>query len=274
MSRPVRCSIAVILLASAVSGGGVALGHDPSPSGAPSSDGPAASAAPSSPLPSGSPPPILREDFTAPSDEWWTGDDEGERTSFDFGRLRTVLGEGPRRTWQWMELPAPVDKLEVQGVVTLDEGDGGGGVTCGPAGEAGDWLWGGYNTDGQWLLGRLSDGHIKVDARGELPIVRDPDAPVGGALPVALRLECTAERDGAPGRAVLWTKGVRVGEVSESGIRPFGKAGFLAAIDEGPMTIVFDDLVVWDRSGEDASSMPAPPASPATASSPVPSTTE
>jgi hypothetical protein len=274
MTRPVRCSIAMILLASVVSGGGVALGHTPSPSGPPSSDGPGASAAPSSPLPSGSPAPILREDFTAPSDEWWTGRDKGERTSFDFGRLRTVLGEGPRSTWQWMDLPAPVDAVEVQGVVTLDEGDGGAGVICGPAGETGDWLWGGYNTDGQWLLGRLSDGHLKVDARGELPVVRDPDAPVGGALPVALTLECTAERDGAPGRAVLWTKGVRVGDVSESGIGPFGKAGFLAAIDEGPITILFDDLVVWDRSGEEVSSIQAPPASAPGASSPAPGMTE
>ena len=118
-----------------------------------------------------------------------------------------------------MELPEPLEAVDVEAEVTLDEGDGAGGVTCGPAGETGDWIWGGYNSDGEWLLGRLVDGHIKVDARGELPLVRDPDAPVGGALPVALRLDCTTDRDGSGGRAVLWTKGVQVADIPVSGDR-------------------------------------------------------
>lgn len=252
MSRPIRCSIAATVLVATVLGGGVALGQGAEPSG-PASSAPAASgAAPSLPHPSDPPTPILSEDFTDPSDEWWTGSEPGETTSFFFGSLRTVLSDGPRTTWQWMELPAPMDAMRVEGDVTLDQGSGGGGVTCGPADGAGDWLWGGFNNDGQWLLGRLVDGRLRVDARGELPMVRDPDAPVGGALPVALRLDCTADRDGSAGHAALWTKGVRVGEVAAPGTGSFGTAGFLAAIDDGPLTILFDDLVVRDLPGGDA----------------------
>lgn len=251
MSRTIRFSIVSTMLVATTLGGGVALGQGPEPSGPAASGVPGSGAAPSMPIPSDGPPPILGEDFTSPSDEWWTGTDTGESTSFSFGRLRTVLSDGPRLTWQWMELPGPMDAISVAGEVTLDQGDGGGGVTCGPAGETGDWLWGGYNSDGQWLLGRLVEGHLRVDGRGELPVVRDPDAPVGGAQPVALRLECTADHDGAAGHATLWTKGVRVGDIAAPGTGPFGKAGFLAAIDDGPLTILFDDLVVWDLPGGD-----------------------
>ncbi|MFN8520147.1 MAG: hypothetical protein U0667_12305 [Chloroflexota bacterium] len=252
MSRPIRCSIVAIVLVPTVLGGGAALGQGAEPSGPASSGAATGSATPATPLPSDPLAPILSEDFTSPSDEWWTGTEPGESTSFSFGSLRTVLSDGPRSTWQWMELPVPMDAVSVEGTVTLDQGSGGGGVTCGPSDDIGHWLWGGFNSDGQWLLGRLVDGGLRVDARGELPLVRDPDAPVGGALPVALRLDCTADREGAEGRAALWTKGVRVGEVPVPGTGPFGKAGFLTAIDDGPLTILFDDLVVRDLPGDDA----------------------
>ena len=94
MSRPIRWSIAAAVVAGAVFGGGVALGQGPEPSASVTSGGPVGSAAPSMVPTSASPAPILGEDFTSPSDQWWTGTDEGESTSFYLGSLRTVLSEG------------------------------------------------------------------------------------------------------------------------------------------------------------------------------------
>ena len=111
--------------------------------------------------------------------------DKDERVAYADGGLRVVLRKGPYSTWQWRALDAPSDVLQVEAVILVEKGSGGGGPICGPMEGQEPWHWAGVNGDGEWLVGRIAGTHLQVAARGELPVVRDPEAPVGAPLPIA-----------------------------------------------------------------------------------------
>ena len=219
----------------------------------------------------GVPVPVLTEPFDAPSDRWWTGRDERERTAIEDGVLRTRLRtKGASSTWQWVDLPAATDRVRVQAQVLVERGPGGGGPICGDAAGDGHWYWGGINGDGEWLLGWISGSRVHVEQRGDRPVVRDPEAPVGAPYPVPVTLECAVGPDGASDRVTLAVQGVPVAEMAKQRVGPYPQVGLMVAGDKAGVTVTFDDLLAWDAAALEAAPAPSPTASPSGSPPPSP----
>jgi hypothetical protein len=242
-----------------------------SPSASPVVDAPSLPGVEASPAPSVLPDPVFVETFDQPNDLWWTGRDKRENTRYAAGGLRTTLRvKGGSSTWQWVDLAAPTDHVRVEIMVLVEEGSGGGGPICGDAAGDGGWFWGGINGDGEWLIGRILGSRLQVADRGEQPIVRNPDAPVGAPYPVPVVLECQVDPTGGGDRVVLWVEGVEVADIVDEAIGPYAHAGMVTAGDEAGVTVWFDDLQVWDLAAPAATASPVPSPDPGTTASPAP----
>jgi hypothetical protein len=272
-SRPLV--IATALLAAAAISPGVSLGQGASPSPAPDTlVDPSAAPSPGEPSPgpaSSLPGVLLQEDFSRPGD-WWVGSDRFSTNAYRDGGYGVQMNRGGRSQWDWRKLPDARDRLKVEALVLVEQGQGAGGPICGAAGGNDSWFWAGTN-GAEWLVGRIADTRLQVAERGPLPMVRDPDAPVGGALPSRVTLECAVDPDGAGDRVVVWVDGVQVADIVDSAIGPFDKGGLVYSSDRKGARLLFDDLVVSDPAVAEAAAArpvasPEPP--PAGSASPAP----
>lgn len=251
-------SIVVILLWGTLGTAAVAQSPSPDPS-------PVASASPV-PAASVTPPPTVSLTFDEPNDAWWTGRDDGERTSNQDGGIRTVLRKEDYSTWQWIDLPAATDVLRVQALVFVEQGPGGGGPICGAAGREDRFFWGGVNEAGDWLLGRIIGSRLQVEARGDSPLPYE-DRPIGGTQTLIVTLECAVDPAGGGDRVALWVDGYPAGEIVDRRFGPYDKAGLVVAGDEPGVTVFYDDLVAWDAAT--LATLPPVAGSPAPSSSPA-----
>lgn len=263
IGRTVAGGALLVLAAGSIAGAQTA---SPSPVDAPPVPGAAAS-----PSPSATQAPVLVETFDEPSDRWWTGQDEAEHTRYAGGGLRTTLpGTGGSSAWQWVDLAAPTDHVRVEIMVLVEKGSGGGGPICGDAAGDGRWFWGGINGDGEWLVGRILGSRLQVADRGERPLVRDHDAPVGAPYPVPVAIVCQMDPAGRGDRVTLSVQGVQVADLVDAAIGPYAQAGMVTAGDEAGVTVWFDDLGAWDLAETATTAAPVPTVDPVTTASPDP----
>jgi hypothetical protein len=270
-----RAAIATVMIAMATLVAGSATGQSPSVSLQPDpSSGPASAPPSTAPVAAD---PVIVMTFDDPEDGWWTGRDRGERTTRTLGRIRTVLRRGPSSTWQWVKLTRPTDSIQVQANVLVDEGPGAGGPICGDAGDGERYFWGGVNEGGEWLLGRIVDGRLQVEQRGESPLPAE-DQPIAGTIELTVTLVCAVDPAGGGDRVSLSVNGYPAGEMTDLSIGPYTRAGIVVAGDEAGVAVEYDDLAVWDATALGAAPSPGAPASPGAASpraaSPAPSASE
>lgn len=254
-----------------LAGSGISVAQ--SPSAAPVVDAPSLPGVQASPAASPIPDPVFVETFDQPNDLWWTGKDERENTRYADGGLRTTLRvKGGSSAWQWVDLTAPTDHVRVEITMLVEKGSGGGGPICGDAAGDGRWFWGGINGDGEWLVGRILGSRVQVADRGERPVVRDHDAPVGAPYPVPVVLECQVDPSGGGDRVALWVQGVQVADLVDEAIGPYLQVGMITAGDEAGVTVWFDDLQAWDLAAHPATASPVPSPDPgaSTSSAPAP----
>jgi hypothetical protein len=272
-SRPVVITTA--LLAAAILDPSVTLGQGASPSPVADTMVPA-SAAPSpgqvSPNASSSLPGVLlQDDFSQPGD-WWVGSDRTATSGYRDGGYGVQLHRGGRSLWDWQPLDEGHERLTVEASVLVERGSGAGGPICGPVEGDDPWIWAGTN-GADWLVGRIVDTHLQLADRGPLPIVRDPDAPVGGQLPVRVTLECNVGDGDAGDRVIVWIDGTQVADLEDIKAGPYGKAGIVYSADRKGLRVLFDDLVVSDPAiaeAATASPVASPGPTPADAASPAP----
>lgn len=199
---------------------------------------------------------IVRDTFDAPG-EWWTGSDDIGTSRLVDGGLRWTIDQDRRSIWDTPELPRALDEVRVEATVLVEDGSGGGGPLCAGADTGERAIWAGVNGDGEWIVGRIADTHVQVIERGETPIVRRHDVPVGAPYPVLVTLECIVDPEGAD-HYTVWFEGVQVADVVDEPVGPFLRAGLVATADEAGLSILFDDYAVFG--GSDVATSPAPSA--------------
>jgi hypothetical protein len=127
------------------------------------------------------------------------------------------------------------------------------------------FLWAGINGDGEWLVGRITDGSLTVTARGDIPSIRRHDIPVGAPYPWRVTLECATDPVGGGDRASLWVEDVLAADLVDQRVGPYRSAGLVAASDGPGFAIFFDDVVI-----DHADAAAAPSGSPVPSSSGTP----
>ncbi|MET0772091.1 MAG: hypothetical protein ABWZ82_03320 [Candidatus Limnocylindrales bacterium] len=212
---------------------------------------------------------IRRDTFDA-SGTWWTGSDDVGTSRVTFGDLRWTIAQDGQSIWDVFDLPLPLQEARVEASVVVEEGTGAGGPLCAGSDESRRAIWAGVNGDGEWLVGRIADSRVQVIERGEMPIVRRHDVPVGAPYPKLVTLECTVDPEGVDHYAV-WIEGVQVADVVEDEpVGPFLRAGLIASADEAGLLVVFDEFAVFG--GPEALGSPGPSAAvvPSPSSAPAP----
>jgi hypothetical protein len=251
---------ATLLVAAA--GTRVILGQSPSPAALPSaSSQPYPSPAPT---PSWTPAPpvasreIIRDPFDTPG-SWWTGSDEIGTSRLAVGGMRWRIAQDRRSIWDLMDLPGPLDRVRVEAAVLIEQGTGGGGPICAGDDPGARSLWAMVNGDGEWLVGRIVDGHVQVVDRGDLPIVRRHDVPVGAPYPLLVTLECAVDPSLEGDRATVWIDGAQVADVVDQAVGPYVSVGLTATADQKGLAILFDDFAAYDAPpAADESPSPGP----------------
>lgn len=232
-----------------------------SPSSALASSGPTASPSatwtPSwSPAPPTAADPIVRDEFLDPG-PWWTGSDDIGSSMVADGAMRWAIHGEHRSIWDSFELPEALGSVRVDSSVLVDTGSGGGGPLCAGSDPGEHALWAGVNGDGEWLVGRIVDTHLQVIERGEIPMVRRHDVPVGAPYPLLVTLECSSDPI-AGDRARVWVSGIQVADVADVPVGPYLRAGLTASADQPPFAITFEDFEVFAGSAM-ASPLPSAP---------------
>lgn len=199
---------------------------------------------------------IVRDAFDTAS-VWWVGSDDSGSSSIRNGEMAWVITQDDQVIWDSRDLPGALDRVRVEAAVLVDQGSGGGGPLCGDA-DVTHALWAGLNGDGEWLVGRIVDGHLQVIDRGDQPRVRRHDVPVGAPYARLVTLECSAAPTGD--RAVVWVDGVQVADVTDDPVGPYTSAGLVASADQKGLRVLFDDFAILDA--------PSTPASPGVSSAP------
>jgi hypothetical protein len=231
----------------------------PSPalSAAPSST--AGPSAPSTATPSGSPAvgggfgadtPVLQDDFEAGAGDWGIGSlDEGS-AEVSGGALRIAITQAGVSLWSPHTFTPTFDVLRVEGSVTIEEGTGAAGLSCG---DITSTLVGGVVThDGQWHLFESLAGATTFLESGTL------EPPPDGSA--RLTVECAGTNTGAL-RLRLQVDGVEAGTFERAtGPDTFDRAAAYAEADAEPISTMFDDIAVSGGSAFGGFPLPVDPA--------------
>jgi len=186
---------------------------------------------------------VVRDPFDA-AGTWWIGSDEVGTSNIVGGDLRWTIAKDRQSIWDATTLPMPLQEARVEATVLVEDGVGAGGPLCAGADESERAIWAAVNGEGEWLVGRIADSHIQVIERGETPIVRRHDVPVGAPYPTLVTLECTVDPEGAD-HYTVWFEGVQVADVVDEPFGPFLRAGLIASADEAGFAVLFDDFAVF-----------------------------
>ena len=205
---------------------------------------------------------VVRDSFDS-AGTWWIGSDDVGTSNIVNGDLRWTIAKDRQSIWDATTLPGPLQEARVEATVLVEDGVGAGGPLCAGADESEHAIWAAVNGDGQWLVGRIADSHVQVIQRGETPIVRRHDVPVGAPYPTLVTLECTVDPEGVD-HYTVWFEGVQVADVVDERFGPFTRAGLIASADKAGLSVLFDDFAVFG--GPEA--LGSPDASAAAASSP------
>ena len=132
----------------------VGLGQGASPSPAPDTlAGLSAAPSPGEPSPgpaSSLPGVLLQEDFRQPG-EPRAGSDRFSTNAYRDGGYGVQLKRAGRSQWDWRQLPDAHDRLTVEALVLVEQGQGAGGPICGAADGSDSWFWAGTN-GAEWLV--------------------------------------------------------------------------------------------------------------------------
>ncbi|MFN8521440.1 MAG: hypothetical protein U0667_19125 [Chloroflexota bacterium] len=185
---------------------------------------------------------IIRDEF-AVAGTWWVGAEDTGTSQVGSGQLRWTIDQDRQSVWDSVDLPTGLAQVRVDASVLVDGGSGGGGPLCAGADVGARALWAGVNGDGEWLVGRIVDGHVQAIERGETPAVRRHDVPVGAPYPLLVTLECTADPDTGD-RATVWVSGIQVADVVDQSVGPYLQAGLVGSADAAPFAMTFEDFEV------------------------------
>ena len=184
----------------------------------------------------------LVDDFTS-SLGWFSVDDETARIAVEDGGLAITMKEGGNARWTGLRLAEASDQMRLDLDVVLGADGANAGPMCITAGDTPDVAFGVVNSAGEWSVGRVILGSIRVIARGQLA---DEDITVG--TPVRLALECAVTDEGD--RMAFWIGDQLVADVTSTQQHgPYEAVGAYAN-SLVSTTTRFDDAVV--RSGAPA----------------------
>jgi hypothetical protein len=179
---------------------------------------------------------FFSDDF-ATDQGWFTTDDETTRIAVEDGALGITFKEGGNARWTGLRLAeaSNVMRLDIDALLSADGGSA--GPMCITTGETPDVAFGVVNTDGEWSVGRIILGSLRVIASGQLDGL---DITTG--TPVRMALECAVTDEGD--RMAFWIDDQLVADVTSTEQHgPYEAVGAYAD-SLVSTTTRFDDAVV------------------------------
>ena len=176
------------------------------------------------------------DDFTT-SLGWFTADDEIASIAVEDGSLAITMKEGGNARWTGLRLPDASNEMRLDIDVELGADGANAGPMCITAGETPDVAFGVVNTDGEWSVGRVILGSIRVIARGQLE-----GLDIEAGTPVRVSLECAVTDEGD--RMAFWIDDQLVADVTST--QQHGPYEAVGAYADSLVstTTRFDDAVV------------------------------